>query len=68
MTVDRLADVVAEIIESADEVKGKEQQDDQDYGQLLAYAEVLSILRDACDEEDLEEVGLAFDIDKRYLF
>lgn len=67
MTEDRLGDIVAEIIDAADAVKEKAQQDAQDYGELLAYAEVLSILQDACDADDLAKIGLDFDIDKRYL-
>lgn len=67
MTLDMLADVVAEIMEAADEIKGKISRDAQDYGQLLAYAETLSIIRDACDPGDLKKVNLDFDIDKRYL-
>lgn len=67
MSNDRLADVVASIIEAADEIKDKKNPDAQDYGQLLAFAEVLSIIRDACEPDLLGEIGLSFDIDKRYL-
>ena len=67
MSNEMLADVVASIVEAADEIKKKEEIDSQDYGQLLAYAETLSIIRDACDSDILEDVGLNFDIDKRYL-
>ena len=67
MTTNALSDVIAAIIEAADEIRGKSDQDSQDYGQLLAYAETLSIIRDACDPDDLKEVGLDFDIDKRFL-
>ena len=65
---ERMADIVSSIIESADEIKEKENRDAQDYGQLLAYAEALSIIRDAVDDEDLGEIGLDFDIDERFLF
>ena len=67
MSNEMLADVVASIIEAADEIKEKKERDSQDYGQLLAYAEVLSIIRDACDSDILEEIGLDFDIDRRYM-
>ena len=67
MTINQLAEMVAQIIESADEIKTKKTQDHQDYGQLLAYAEVLSIIRDVCDSREIEEIGLDFDIDKEYL-
>lgn len=66
MSNERLHDIVTAIIEAADEIKGKEDADAQDYGQLLAYAESLSIIRDAYDGY-LSEIGLNFDIDKRYL-
>ncbi len=68
MTLDMLSDVVAEIVEAADEVRAKKDLDAQDYGRLLAYAEVLSIIRDTCDPADLEKIGLDFDIDERYLY
>lgn len=68
MSLDRLADVVASIIEAAEEVKNKDNQDAQDYGQLLAYAEALSIIRDSCALDDLKKIGLDFDIDERYLY
>ncbi len=63
-----LADIVQSIIESADEIAGKETRDSQDYGELLGYAESLSIIRDVCDTDLLKDIGLDFDIDKRYLF
>nr|DAQ29831.1 MAG TPA: hypothetical protein [Caudoviricetes sp.] len=66
MSNDRLYDIVASIMEAADEIKAKSNADAQDYGQLLAYSECLSIIRDAY-EGDLSEIGLNFDIDKRYL-
>lgn len=68
MTFDMLSDIVSSIMESADEVKEKTNPDAQDYGRLLAYAEVLSIIRDSCDSDDLKEIGLDFDIDARYLY
>ena len=67
MSNEKLSDIVSAIIASADEVKSKKKIDSQDFGQLLAYAETLSIIRDACNPADLEDVGLNFDIDKRYL-
>lgn len=67
MSLEMLADVVAAIMEAADEIRNKKQRDSQDFGQLLAYAETLSIIRDACDADDLALLGLNFDIDARYL-
>lgn len=38
-----------------------------EYGQLLAFVESLSIIRDACAGYDLEALGLDIDIDQAYL-
>ncbi len=62
-----LADIVQAIMESADEIAGKENRDSQDYGELLGYAESLNIIRDACNSDLLKDIGLDFDIDRRYL-
>lgn len=67
MSNDALKDVVAAIIESADEVKQNASQDLMDFGQLLAYAEALCIIQDACDPDVLKKIGLDFDVDGRYL-
>lgn len=64
---ERMADIVSAIVEDADEIRSKEKIDSQDYGQLLAYAEALSIIRDAFEENELKQIGLDFDIDLRYL-
>lgn len=64
---DTMSDIVSSIVESADEIVNKESRNGQDFGQLLAYAESLSIIRDACEPDDLAEIGLDFDIDARYL-
>ena len=61
-----LADVVAAIVEAADEIKEKQNTDRLEYGQLLAYAEALSIIRDACNPDILGEIELDFDIDDKY--
>lgn len=66
MSNERLSDIVSAIVEAANEIKNKSTHDSQDYGQLLAYAECLSIIRDSYDGE-LSEIGLGFDIDKMYL-
>lgn len=65
-----LLDIIAETKESADEVlHSSDKYDKNDYaqGQLLAYATVLSIIRDELSGYDLKEYGLDFDIDKKYL-
>ena len=35
---EKMTDIVAAIMEDADEIKTESNQDSQDYGQLLAYA------------------------------
>lgn len=60
--------IVDDIKKSADELKKHENINDVEYGQLLGYAETLSIIRDACSGYDLKEIGLDFDIDKNYLY
>lgn len=62
-----LHELVSSIKESADEIRGKANRSELDYGMLLAYAEALSIIRDACGEDNLHNIGLDFDIDARYL-
>ena len=62
-----MSDIVNSIIESADEILEKKNRDSQDFGQLLAYAEALSIIRDSVNTDDLKSIGLDFDIDKKYL-
>jgi len=67
VTINTLQEIVENIVELADELKAQESLSDMDYGQLLAYAESLTIIKDMCDEDEQEAVGLDFDIDARYL-
>lgn len=67
MNHDILTEIVENIVVSADEVRKKEKKDAHDFGQLLAYAEALGIIKDLCDEETIKAVGLDFDIDAKYL-
>lgn len=62
-----LLDIIAETKENADEVLNSPDKGDYEQGQLLAYATVLSIIRDELSGYDLKEYGLDFDIDKKYL-
>lgn len=62
-----LNEILNEIKADADEVLKKEQKSDLEFGQLLAYSEALSIIRDAYSAYDLKDIGLDFDIDERYL-
>lgn len=67
MSIDMLKDVVAAIMAEADEIRRKPVRDNLDFGQLLAYAESLCIIKDACGPDEVEKIGLGFDIDARYL-
>lgn len=60
-------EIVEGIMEAADELLAVENRNEIQQGQLLAYAESLSIIRDALAGYDLASVGLDFDIDARYL-
>ena len=55
------------IMEAADELLAVENRNEIQQGQLLAYAESLSIIRDALAGYNLASIGLDFDIDARYL-
>lgn len=67
ITINTLQEIVENIVVSADEVKAQSIIDHMDYGRLLAYTECLTIIKDMCDEDEQEAVGLDFDIDARYL-
>ena len=64
-----IADVIREIIDTADEAKqnwNRDRKSDIEYGRVLAFSEVLSMLRDEfVGHEEIEKL-LSFDIDKRY--
>ena len=60
-------EIVEGIMEAADELLAVENRNEIQQGQLLAYAESLSIIRDALAGYDLASIGLDFDIDARYL-
>lgn len=62
-----MLEIVEGITDSADELLEKKDRSDMEQGQLLAYAEALSIIRDALAGNDLADIGLDFDIDSRYL-
>lgn len=62
-----LREVVEGIVDAADELLALKDRNLVEQGQLIAYAESLSIIRDACAGYDLKEIGLDFDIDARYL-
>ena len=60
-------EIVEGIMEAAGELLAVENRNEIQQGQLLAYAESLSIIRDALAGYDLASIGLDFDIDARYL-
>ena len=62
-----ITEIVACITEAADELLFLENRNEIQQGQLLDYAESLSIIRDALAGYDLTTVGLDFDTDERYL-
>lgn len=63
-----LKDIVEEIKNVADELKGKKTLNLVEQGELLGLAEALSIIQSEIDKTAHSAVGLDFDIDKRYLF
>ena len=65
MNENLITEIVACITEAADELLFLENRNEIQQGQLLAYAESLSIIRDALAGYDLTAVGLDFDIDER---
>lgn len=67
MSEDILIEIIENIKEAADELKEQKSRTKVEYGELLAYAESLTIIKDACAGYDLKELGLDFDIDKKYL-
>lgn len=63
-----LKEIIEGITKTADELMEKKDRDLVQQGELIGYAESLSIIRDALAGQDLAEYGLDFDIDARYLF
>lgn len=64
---DIIKDAVALIKEYAQELSQKEHRDAVESGELIGYAEALSVLQDACSPDMRREIGLDFDIDAVYL-
>ena len=67
MNKNLMKEIVEGIVDAADELLRKKDRDLVEQGQLIAYAESLCIIRDACAGYDLKEIGLDFDVDSRYL-
>ena len=68
MNLNLLREITENILEAADELRNREVLDPIEQGQLIAYAEALSIIQDAMAGYDLREISLDFDIDARYLY
>lgn len=70
MTENQLQEIVENIKEAADELiaKGRDKLDLVEKGQLIGYAEALTIIHDAVSGTDLKKIGLDFDIDEKYLY
>ena len=58
--------IVTEIIGAAEEIKEKREISEQEFGQICAYAEALTIIKETCSGENLKDIGLDFDIDRRF--
>ena len=67
MNKNLMREIVEGITGAADELLEKKDRDLVEQGQLIAYAEALSVIRDACAGYDLAGIGLDFDIDAKYL-
>lgn len=67
MNINLMKEIVDGIVEAAEELLAKKERNLVEQGQLIAYAEALSIIRDAHAGYDLAEIGLDFDIDAKYL-
>lgn len=67
MNINLMKEIVDGIVEAAEELLAKKERNLVEQGQLIAYAETLSIIRDAHAGYDLAEIGLDFDIDAKYL-
>ena len=64
---DLIIEIIENVKELADKLKHENYSDKVATGQILAYAEVLGIIKGAYAGEDMKALGLDFDIDKRYL-
>ena len=67
MNKNNIREIVEGIMDAADELLEKPERDLVEDGRLIAYAESLSIIRDACAGYELREIGLDYDIDAKYL-
>lgn len=64
--MDKVKQYVDYIKESIEEMK-QEEKNDYNFGVVVGYVESLSILKSLYDEDEWKEIGLDFDLDKKYL-
>lgn len=67
MNKNLMLEIVENIKELADELSNQEHLTEIQYGELIGYVETLSIIQSAYAGYDLKEIGLDFDVDKRFL-
>lgn len=63
---DILREIIEELTTEADELL-QDEKNDYNNGQMLAYANALGIIKTCLLGENLDEYGLDYDIDKKYL-
>ncbi len=59
-------EIIEEVVREADEVLYSKVKSEYDEGQLLAYANVLGIIKSMLSDR-ADEYGLDYDIDRKYL-
>lgn len=64
--MDKVKQYIDYIKESIEETK-QEEKSDYNFGVVVGYVESLSILKSLYDEDEWKEIGLDFDLDKKYL-
>lgn len=62
-----MKEAIEQIMELAEELSQLESKNEIERGQLMAYAEVLTIFHDTLPEEDRISLGVDFDADQSYL-
>lgn len=62
----RLMQIIESIIEVADE-RRSEEKTPAIYGELVGYAEALTIIQEQLTDEERKKYKLDFDIDKKYM-
>ena len=58
--------LINDVIETLDELV-KDEKDDFNNGQRLALTHILRVIKGQVDSDELKDIGLDFDVDKKYL-